>query len=160
MNAEEISQLIPVPFRGDQLFIVEHNGEPYVPMRPVVEAMGLEWARQADKLHNPKFNCVHMSTVAQDGKQREMVCIPLRKLNGWLFSVNAKKVRPDLKAKVEAYQEECFTVLYDYWTKGEAVNPRSRTEKVPFLERDPEWLTNIVDNLCFTHDKIQPRGRI
>jgi len=29
--------LIPVSFRGDTWYLGQHQGEPYVPMRPVVE---------------------------------------------------------------------------------------------------------------------------
>lgn len=34
---------INVPFHGNNLFIVNYNGEPYVPMKPIVEGMGLTW---------------------------------------------------------------------------------------------------------------------
>lgn len=56
-----------------------------------------------------------------------MLCIPLKKLNGWLFSINPEKVRADIRDKLIQYQEECFTVLHDYWTKGEAANARKKT---------------------------------
>ncbi|SPY32484.1 phage antirepressor N-terminal domain-containing protein [Pasteurella canis] len=52
-----------------------------------------------------------MSIVAEDGRIREMLCMPLKKLNGWLFSINPEKVRSDLKEKVIQYQEECFEAL-------------------------------------------------
>ncbi|EOU0359249.1 hypothetical protein ACNESN_004856, partial [Escherichia coli] len=32
--------MITVPFHGDSLYVVNHNGEPYVP-KPVVAGMGL-----------------------------------------------------------------------------------------------------------------------
>jgi hypothetical protein len=54
-----------------------------------------------------------------------MVCIPLKKLNGWLFSVNANKVREDLHDKIVLYQEECSQVLYEYWFK------KSSTQTLP-----------------------------
>lgn len=54
-------------------------------------------------------------------------CASLKKLNGWLFSINPEKVRTDIRDKLIQYQEECFTVLHDYWTKGRAENPRKKT---------------------------------
>ncbi|EHL5742720.1 hypothetical protein KEB67_005058, partial [Escherichia coli] len=42
--------MITVPFHGDSLYVVNHNGEPYVPMKPIVEGMGLAWAPQFTKL--------------------------------------------------------------------------------------------------------------
>lgn len=62
--------------------------------------------------------------VAEDGKRRNMVCLPLRKLAGWLQTISPNKVRPEIRDKVIQYQNECDDVLYEYWTKGVVVNPR------------------------------------
>lgn len=59
-----------------------------------------------------------------------MLVIPLRKLQGWLFSVNPSKVREDIREKVILYQEECFQVLHDYWTRGTVINPRVKEENI------------------------------
>ena len=44
------SRAITVPFHGAELYVVEHNGQPYTPMKPVVTGMGLDWAAQFSKL--------------------------------------------------------------------------------------------------------------
>ncbi|EEV6940855.1 phage antirepressor Ant [Escherichia coli] len=72
-----------------------------------------------------------MNMVAADGKLRKLLCLPLKKLNGWLFSINPEKVRADIRDKLIQYQEECFTVLHDYWTKGHVVNPRKAKKALP-----------------------------
>ena len=41
---------INVPFYGNSLFVVDHNGEAYTPMKPIVEGMGMDWASQFTKL--------------------------------------------------------------------------------------------------------------
>jgi len=43
-------QSIVVPFLGAQLYLVEHNDQPYVPMKPVAEGMGLDRKSQHTKL--------------------------------------------------------------------------------------------------------------
>lgn len=108
------------------LAIRDDDGNVFVAMKPIAEGMGLSWPRQFRKLqeNKTKFKHCHMATVAEDGKNREVVCIPLNKLNAWLFSVNPEKVRKDIRPNVIRYQEECAFVLYEYWHKGEAVNPR------------------------------------
>lgn len=58
--------------------------------------------------------------------------MPLSKLDGWLFSINPAKVREDKRELVERYQEECFVVLHDYWTKGQATNPRHDQPAINF----------------------------
>lgn len=121
------TELTPVTFHRDTVYLVEIDGQPFAPARPIVENIGLDWPGQYTKLiSNKKRWTVEMiSTVAGDGHERELLCIPVRKLPAWLATINVRKVRADLRAKLETYQAESDNVLWDYWTKGRAVNPRS-----------------------------------
>lgn len=116
-----------IPFRSTKLLLVERDGQPFVPMKPVVEGMGLAWQTQHRKLMAGRFASVitMMVTTGFDGKQYEMACLPLKKLPGWLMSIHASKVRPDLRENVLAYQDECDDALWAYWNEGHAVNHRS-----------------------------------
>lgn len=108
-----------IPFRSAKLLLVERDGQPFVPMKPVVEGMGLAWQSQHRKLMAGRFasTITEMVIVAQDGKQREMTCLPLRKLTGWLMSIHPNKVRPELREGIIAYQNECDDVLWAYWNE-------------------------------------------
>ncbi|MFB0711910.1 phage antirepressor N-terminal domain-containing protein [Buttiauxella noackiae] len=130
---------INVPFHGDNLYLVSHDGEAQVPMRPVVEGMGLDWASQFTKIKSRFKTSVVMITIQLpgDNQRREVVCLNLRKLAGWLHTINVGKVRPELREKVARYQEECDDVLYQYWTKDEVKNPRKKTtvdERTPLRD--------------------------
>ena len=141
------NQLVEVTFRNQSVQAVQHNGSVFVAMRPISENIGLEWSGQQKKLarQGGKFSCVHIPTTGSDGKRYKMLCIPLRKLNGWLFSVNPEKVRPEIKDNLIAYQEECFEVLHDHFTKGEAAHPR-RQEVPPKSsgEQKPRYFIRMV----------------
>ncbi|CNJ18847.1 phage antirepressor [Yersinia aldovae] len=119
-----------VQFHGQPIVTAMVAGVAYVAMRPIVENIGIDWSGQMAKLKNQrdKFGCRDISTPSKGGVQK-MLCIPLRKLNGWLFSINPEKVRADIRDKLIQYQEECFAVLHEYWTKGLVVNPRKATKK-------------------------------
>ncbi|MEB6438598.1 phage antirepressor N-terminal domain-containing protein [Raoultella ornithinolytica] len=116
---------INVPFHGTELYVINHNGEPYTPMKPIIDGMGMDWASQFTKLKQRfKSTIVEITMVAADGKSRSMTCLALRKLNGWLQTISPNKVKPEIRDRVIQYQEECDDVLYQYWTKGIVVNPR------------------------------------
>ena len=66
-----------------------------------------------------------MTMVAEDGKKREMLSMPLRKLPAFMASINPSRGKPELKETIELYQEECDDALWDYWNKGQATNPRA-----------------------------------
>lgn len=45
MSVPSYQQMI-VSFHNANLSIVNYNGQPYVPMKPIVEGMGLTWQSQ------------------------------------------------------------------------------------------------------------------
>ncbi|MFR3120263.1 MAG: phage antirepressor N-terminal domain-containing protein [Proteus mirabilis] len=120
-----MTNTITVPFYDNELYVVEYNNEPYVPMKPIVEGMGLNWKSQFNKIKQRfKSTMVEITIVAADGKMRDMLCLPLRKLSGWMLTIYPNKVKPEIRNKVTQFQEECDDVLYRYWTEGQVVNPR------------------------------------
>ena len=119
-----------ISFHGSELITLKVDDVIYTAVKPIAEALGINWATQARKLENSKdkFGCCHMTTPTNGGMQ-SMLCMPLKKLNGWLFSINPEKVRADLREKVIQYQEECFEALYNYWHFGKAertINPEQQ----------------------------------
>ncbi|WP_240531592.1 phage antirepressor N-terminal domain-containing protein [Proteus alimentorum] len=146
-------QIIQATFHGNNLYVVNFNGEPYVPMRPIVEGMGLAWGAQFAKLKQ-RFNSSvsEIEMVAEDGKLRNMVCIALRKLSGWLHTISPNKVKPEIRDKVIKYQEECDDVLYEYWTTGEV----KKKHKSTVQERNP--LKNAVNLLVSKKGIMYPEA--
>ncbi|EEV5947769.1 phage antirepressor Ant [Escherichia coli] len=124
---------INVPFHGAELYVVNHNGEPYPPMKPIVEGMGMTWQSQHRKLMERFKTCIieMMIQLPGDTQRRLVICLALRKLAGWLQTISPNKVRPEIRDKVIQYQEECDDVLYEYWTKGHVVNPRKAKKALP-----------------------------
>ena len=143
-----MSQLSPVTFHGDTIFCIDYQNQPYTPMRPIVENMGLVWAAQSVKLNANKerWSVSIIETVAQDGNRREMLSMPVRKLPAWLNSINPKKVRPELRAKIELYQNESDDALWNYWVNGRAERPSPDATR-PSRRTDPERkaLTAIIN---------------
>ncbi|ARF50042.1 hypothetical protein DSJ_12265 [Pantoea stewartii subsp. stewartii DC283] len=122
----EAVNTISLPFHGQKIITAMVAGVAYVAMKPIVENIGLDWKSQYAKLvsQREKFGCGDI-TIPTKGGVQQMLCIPLKKLNGWLFSINPAKVRDAVREGLIRYQEECFTALHDYWSKGVATNPRT-----------------------------------
>lgn len=117
-----------INFYGQSIIVIKHEDVPYVAAKPIVISLGLDWMTQYQKLKDDtRFSYRDMPITARDGKQYKTTCIPLKKLNAFLFSINPNKVRADLREMLEHYQEECAAALFNYWTFGYAVNPRLRT---------------------------------
>lgn len=117
-----------VDFHGNPLTVVTaSDGQRLVAMRPICEAIGLDWVSQHKRIGRDSVlaaTMVIMTTVAADGKEREQVCLPLEYLNGWLFGISTSRVKPEIRQRLEDYQRECYQVLNAYWNGGQVSNPR------------------------------------
>ncbi|HHZ4629970.1 TPA: phage antirepressor N-terminal domain-containing protein [Salmonella enterica] len=127
---------INVPFYGSELYVVEHNGEPFPPMKPIVEGMGMVWAAQFVKLKQRFGKGIAEIEIPSVGGMQKMICLALRKLAAWLNTISPNKVRPEIRERVIRYQEECDDVLYEYWTKGQVTNPRSMEPAIDMMNID------------------------
>ena len=119
-----MTNTITVPFYDHELYVVEHNNEPYVPMKPIVEGMGLDWKSQLNKIKSRFRKGMVEITIPSKGGEQSMLCLQLRKLSAWMLTIYPNKVKSEIRDKVIQYQEECDDVLYQYWTTGQAINPR------------------------------------
>ncbi|MGF6211765.1 phage antirepressor N-terminal domain-containing protein [Comamonas sp. 4034] len=118
---------ITVPFHGAELYVVDHDGQPYTPMKALVAAMGLNWSGQFEKVKENELRWgVRNIRIPSEGGVQEAVALPLRKLPGWMATLEPKKMKSDeARARVIQYQNECDEVLWQYWNDGVAVNPRA-----------------------------------
>lgn len=124
------AQLLPVQFHSDTIFCVNVNDQPFAPVKPIVENMGLAWQTQQRKLQDNKARWgVTILVIPSESGDQRTICMPVRKLPAFFASINPKKVRPELRDKIEIYQQECDDALWAYWTEGQAV-------RKPFVDSD------------------------
>ncbi len=71
-----------------------------------------------------------MMTTPGGGGNQPFVSLPLEMLPGWLFGIDAGRVKPELKEKIQRYRRECFRVLWQAF-KGEAGLDRTGTGTGP-----------------------------
>lgn len=140
------SRLIPVPFHEDQVFVVEHEGELHVAVKPIVTNLGIDWRVQQRKLASDKerWGMVIMTIPSRRGAQ-STVTIPLRKVAAYLSTIKAHKCKPETRPKLRQYQTECDQALWDYWTKGRAENPRTTQGHPPTT---PPALPSLAAPCC------------
>ena len=141
--------LLPVQFHSDTIYCVEIDGEPFTPVKPIIENLGLAWQVQARKLVNNKERWgVTMMVIPSEGGEQQTLCMPVRKLTAFLAGINPSKVRSELRAKIKLYQEECDEVLWQYWAHGRAERqpalPPSRPQDARATYADMKHLRDLV----------------
>lgn len=120
-----------VPFYGDEITAVRIEGDAiYVPVRPICEVLGIAWQPQARKLNADPVLSARKASVtirlqvddARGEITTKMVALPLDMLNGWLFRINANRVKDEAtRAKVIQYQAEVYQVLWEAFGKNKVV---------------------------------------
>ena len=112
-----------VSFNNQSLITIEQNGMHYVAMKPICENIGLSWEPQLLRIKRDNVlssTMIVMIIVAEDGKKREMICLPIEYLNGWLFGIDINRCKPEIRDTLIKYKKECYQALHDYWFNGKA----------------------------------------
>ncbi|MBB3103747.1 hypothetical protein FHR87_002144 [Azomonas macrocytogenes] len=123
------TQLATVDFNGRALTVItSQSGERLVAMRPICEGIGLGWQSQYNRIQRDEVlsTCVVIMNMQMPGddQRREITCLPLAYLNGWLFGIDVARCREEIRPALIQYKRECYAALAAYWHQGEAVNPR------------------------------------
>lgn len=122
-----------IEFQDGQITAVlvqDKNGREnvYVPLKPLVEGMGLDWSGQSQRIkRNPILNesvlsVVIMPTEKGRGKgARKMLCLSISKLNGFLFGIEPNMVSEKIRPLILKYQRECYKVLFNAFNGTESM---------------------------------------
>lgn len=129
---------------GVDIVTVERDGEIFVPIKPICDAIGINADGQRIKLRDDEFfnsTTEIISVVAADGKEREMYCIRLRDVYGWLATINPGKVAPEAREAVSRYRRECYDVLYDHFTGSMRRTIETNNAEIELLKKINDAIT-------------------
>jgi hypothetical protein len=99
-------------FKGKTLLFLAKNGIYWVALKPVCEAIGVNYNRQyqnvtSDPILSRLFAIQQMD--AKDDRLRKMVCLPEHFIYGWLFSIKSES------SELLEYKKECYEILFNYF---------------------------------------------
>ncbi|MCA9935178.1 MAG: ORF6C domain-containing protein [Anaerolineales bacterium] len=130
-----MSDLVPVEqktvlFYDDEITaVLMADSTVYVPVRPLCERLGVDWSAQYRRIQRDlvlnevaksvAITATDLPSSKTGPRTSELLAIPLDYLNGWLFGINASRVKEEIRATLVRYQRECYRVLYDAFQTGE-----------------------------------------
>jgi hypothetical protein len=113
-----MTRLLAVDFRGAEILGIELDGTAYVVFKPVVEAIGLSWHGQLERVKRDQVlsEGIRMIRIPfMRGGDQDAVALRLDRLHGWLFSIDSSRVKEEIRELVHIYQRECYDVLYRHF---------------------------------------------
>ena len=127
--------------------VVIENGEKMVPVKPICQALGVDFSTQKGKIEKDEILGLVVGlrpTTGSDGKQYEMFCIPFKFVFGWLFTINPKNVSEAAREGLIKYKEACYNALY-----------QSFTDSQEFLEAKQEMVEEKLGELEVISDNFK-----
>lgn len=165
------NQLATVDFHGTPLTVITTpEGERLVAMKPICEAIGLQWEAQykriqRDDVLSTSIFIMKMQMLGDD-QHREITCLPLDYLNGWLFGIDTNRCRAEIRPRLIEYKRECYQALAAYWMDSKparhALKGNAPTD-VTISEIDAANLHStffMVDRACGIFQDIIPGLRL
>lgn len=99
-------------FNGKVIYFVAADGQYWIALKPICEALGVHWKKQHEKIQKDKI-LSQLSTergmVAADGKLRNMTSLPEFAIYGWIFQIDSPN------EDLTEYKWECYRVLYEHF---------------------------------------------
>ena len=99
---------------------VGDEAQVYVPVRPICDYLGLSWSGQFERIRRDevlseaiRFVRLRRTNTSERRGDPNVLCLPLELLPGFLFGVNAARVKPALREKIIRYRRECYRRLWD-----------------------------------------------
>lgn len=123
-----VTEIVKVPFKGQEVLTVEIGGRPHIILRPALEAIGLDYSGQLQRLRRRSWATVGISPT-QD-QFRDMVTVDVRTFLMLLATIDEKRVAEATRPMLIAYQQEVADAIDRYWTEGGAINPRATEDQL------------------------------
>ncbi len=104
----------------DIIVLVEDVRKKIVPISPICAALGIDSKAQRNRIERDEILSkvkVMTTSTGSDGKQYEMMCLPLKFVFGWLFSIDTSRVNEDVSPSVIKYKLACYDALYEYFSE-------------------------------------------
>lgn len=138
-----------VPFHDHEILTVREGEDIVVPLKPVVDAIGLAWSAQFERVkrHPVLSKGIRVTRIPSQGGMQEMTALTLDMVPGFLTTIQSERIKePTIRERVILFQTEAFQVLFAYFFggrrglagRGSAVAPPTTAELLKLVERMKE----------------------
>jgi ferritin-like metal-binding protein YciE len=93
----------------------------YIPVKPICDLLGVDWGGQYRRIQRDPVLSEEIRPIDVTSTRRgtqPMVCLPLDYISGFLFGLNADRVKSELRERVILYQRECYKALAEAFQEG------------------------------------------
>jgi prophage antirepressor-like protein len=130
-------------FNGRTIYFLAKDGDYWVAVKPICEALGVNYNRQFQNLKEHRvFTRVFAKQQMHDSSNRlqYMISLPEKFIYGWLFQIRSDN---DQLAK---YQKECCEILYNHFHGSITQRREVLQEKIEIKSKIEHLEDELSDN--------------
>lgn len=138
-----------VPFHDHEILTVREGEDIIVPLKPVVDAIGLAWNAQFERVkrHPVLSKGIRVTRIPSQGGMQEMTGLTLDMVPGFLTTIQSERIKDAVvRERVILFQAEAFQALFAYFFggrrspagRGAAAAPPTTGELLKLVERMKE----------------------
>lgn len=141
--------IVRVPFEGEEILALLIQGQVWIVLRAMCERFGVSMEGQLAKAKSTPWICLKeiFTQMPGDDQGREVTCISLRSLAGWLLTIKAGKVKPEFREPLLRFQIEAADALYRHFfekrqaSHGDGVDLTALVNEVAVMKKQLAALT-------------------
>lgn len=125
------------------LYFTEVEGTWWIAVKPICEALGLDWTRYFKNLKSDPILgqlLADLPMVAGDRRSRKMTCLPERYIYGWIFQL------PSNKPGIVAFKTRCYDALYDHFHGTVAARRNALVERARAIAEQRKLREELAKN--------------
>lgn len=129
------------------------KGQHFISIESACAALGIEPGVQIERIKADPLLKDYIDEVAisANGSPRlKKLCLPLKFIFGWLFSVDAKDVAAAKRKALLSYKLDCYTTLYDHFYMRTALYEK----KEKMLAQKVAQIENLMEAVRDTREKL------
>lgn len=79
----------------------------WVALKPISDILGIDsWSQQRKVTRSETIVYRHMTAHDSSGRKQEMFCINIDHIGEWIFGINPKKVKPEIRERMLVLREK------------------------------------------------------
>ncbi len=111
------TERLELPFHGGEILAVKSEQGEFAVIKPLCESIGIDANGQVQRLKRQGWaQGACMMHVPTAGGAQEMFCLPRNRVGMWLVTLDASRVRPEVRPRLTLLQNEAADVLDAYFS--------------------------------------------
>ena len=109
--------VIEIKYDDINISVIWYKNNFYVPIKPVIQHIGIDWRAQARKLNDTIYcdcfniECIYIEDIRPDDSVNNMRCISLATLDNFLKRIDPKSAPKRARERLAQYQASCAKIL-------------------------------------------------